>query len=247
MISSILFNKDFPFPHISFSLFLSCIIISIPILFNDILFAFLAANEGLAYPWQYLTSVFAHGPEPPLIIHFIINLLIIIFCVALTEKLIGTWRTFLLLVVASVVLTFIRFETYNFYNGISYFIFAYLPITFAIFIQLFKYHKKQFLSDTTSILSLFTIFTAIVLYPLYFSIIESIFCERNIIHLMSIILGLIFLVMWRKKIIINLKEMNQENVQKKKSNIWDKISRILGYSITTINLLALIVLFAFYY
>src|SRR5210317_1976410 len=116
MISSILFNKNLPFPHISFSLFLSCIIISIPILINDVLYAFLASDVGLAYPWQYLTSVFAHGPEPPLLIHFIINLLIIIFCVALTEKFLGTCRTFLILIVVSIVLTFIRFETYNFYN-----------------------------------------------------------------------------------------------------------------------------------
>jgi len=243
----IVYNKELPFPHISFSLFLSCLIISIPILFNDVLYAFLASNVGLAYPWQYLTSVFAHGPEPPLLIHFVINLLIIIFCVILSEKLLGTWRTFLILVVTGVVLTFIRFETYNFYNGISYFVFAYIPFAFIIVIQQFKNHRKQFLLDIYTILGLCTIFTAIFFYPLYFSIIESFFCERNFIHFMSIILGLMFLLMWRKKIIKNLKEMNQENVKRMKSNIWDKIGRIMGYSITAINLLALILLYMFFY
>ena len=211
------------------------------------MYAFLASDVGLAYPWQYLTSVFAHGPEPPLLIHFIINLLIIIFCVALTEKFLGTCRTFLILIVVSIVLTFIRFETYNFYNGISYFVFAYIPFAFIIFIQQYNNHRKQFLSDIYNILGLFTIFTAIILYPLYFSIIESIFCERNFIHFMSIILGLMFLLIWRKKIINYPKEMRQENVQKRKSNIWDKTSWITGYLITIINLLVLIILLAFFY
>ena len=122
MISKILFSKSLPFSHISFSLFLSCIIISIPILFHKVLYAFLAANAGVAFPWQYLTSVFAHGPEPPLIIHLIINLSIISLFVEPAEKLIGTWRVFVILVVTAIIMTIIRFETLNFYNGISYFI-----------------------------------------------------------------------------------------------------------------------------
>ena len=247
MISKILFNKNLPFPHISLSLFLSSLIISIPVLINEVLYAFLAANVGLAYPWQYLTSVFAHGPEPPLLIHLLINLLIVIFCVVLTEKLLGTWRTFVIIVFISILVTTIRFETYNFNNGVSYFIFAYAPFAFIIFIQQFKNYRNQFPGNTYNILGLLTLFTIFIFYPIYFSTIDSFFCERNILHLISIIFGMIFLLIWRKRFTNNLKEVIRETIQKKNSNIWDRISRIVGYLITGINLLALMVLLIFFY
>ncbi len=243
MISKILFNKYLPFPHISFSIFLSCIIISIPILFNDVLYAFLAANVGLAFPWQYLTSVFAHGPEPPLLIHLFINLLIIIFCVAITEKLLGAWRVFLLLVVTAFVLTFIRFETYNFYNGISSFIFAFAPFTVMI---LFKIFRKQVWGDNYYILTLFVLLAVFILYPIYFSIIDSFLSERNALHLISIIIGVIFFVLWKKRLFSVLTRANEDTFQKGKLTIWDRIGKTLGYLITAINLIVLLVVLIFF-
>ena len=246
MISKNVFNKNLPFPHISLSLLLSCVIISIPILFNNVLYPFLAANVGLAFPWQYLTSVFAHGPEPPLLFHLFINLLIIIFCVAITEKLLGTWRIFLILFVTAFVLTFIRFETYNFYNGISSFIFACAPFTFVVWLKIFKINRKQVWGDIYNILMLFVLFVVFILYPIYFSIIDSFFCDRNALHLISITIGVVFNVLWKKRFFSILTQANEDTFQKGKLTIWDGISRTLGYLITTINLLMLIVVLVFF-
>ena len=93
MTNKLLLDKNLHFPHISLSLLLSCLIISIAILFNDVLYAFLGANAGLAYPWQYLTSVFAHGPEPSIFVHLTLNFLLIIFL--LMMELMSRTRIFL--------------------------------------------------------------------------------------------------------------------------------------------------------
>jgi membrane associated rhomboid family serine protease len=242
----ILYNKNLPFPHISLSLILSSLIISVPILFDDVLYAFLGANVGLAFPWQYLTSVFAHGPELPTIIHLLINLSIIVFCVAITEKLFGAWRVFLILVITISVLTFIRFETYNFYNGISSFIFAFAPFTLVIWLKEFKNQRKQIWSDVYSNLTLFVLFAVFILYPIYFSFLDSIFCERNILHLISTIIGVIFLVLWKKRIFEILTEINKNAVLKGKPIIGDKISRTLIYLITVLNFLVLLIVLIFF-
>lgn len=246
MIYKILFNNKLPFPHISSSLFLSCLIISVPILLDDVLYAFLGANVGLAFPWQYLTSVFAHGPEPPLLIHLIFNLLIIIICIALTEKLIGSWWVFLIFVLTSVNFTIIRFETLNFYNGISIFIFAFAPFTFFVLLIDYKNNGKEVWVNLFNILALFLLFCISVLYPIYFSIIDSIFCQRNLLLMFSIIIGVIFVVLWRKRILNFLVQLSDNTLPIIKQNIWDKICRILGYVITGVNILSLIVVLIFF-
>jgi len=245
MISNIFFNKNLTFPHISFALFLSCTIISIPILFNDVLYAFLAANVGLAFPWQYLTSVFAHGPTPPLIIHLIVNLLAITLCVVLTEKLLGTWRVFVILIISVFVITFIRFETQNFENGVSYFVFAFIPFTFVILVRDFKNLGLQNLRNGYSILTLFLLFIVLIISPIYYSTIDAIFSEINLLHVISILIGIIFLLIWKKRFVNNLSELNQGILQKQKS-VFERICRTLGYLITAINLLVLVVVLIFF-
>ena len=246
MINKILFEKSLPFPHISFSLILSCLIISIPILFNNVLYAFLGANVGLVFPWQYLTSVFAHGPEPPLLIHLFINLLIIIFCVSITEKLLGTWRSFLILVFTATLITLIRFETFNFYNGISTFIFTFAPFALLIWLNDFNNRKKNEWQDYHNIIMLFVLPTIVVIYPIYFSFIDSVLSERNILYFISFIIGAIFLVVWRRRFFATLFKILGNQYEKSETTIWDKLSRIVSYLITGLNFLVLLIVLIYF-
>ena len=246
MIKTILLNRKLPFPHISFSLLLSCLIISLPTIFNDVLYAFLGANVGLAFPWQYLTSVFSHGPEPPLMLHLIINLLIIVFCMALVEKLLGTWRTFLIIVFISAILIVIRFETLNFYNGISSFIFTFTPFAFFILIMEFKNGRKLFWKEILNNMLFLTIVVVFIFYPIYFSLIETFFCERNILHFISLMIGLILFLIWKNRFTELIAAIARKNLQKIKTNIADKTGRILAYMITFINFLILLVVLIFF-
>lgn len=246
MINKILFEKSLPFPHISVSLILSCLIISIPLLISDVLYAYLAANVGLVFPWQYLTSVFAHGPEPPLLIHLFINLLIFIFCVATTEKLLGIWRTFLIIVIVATNLSVIRFETLNFYNGISSFIFCFVP--FAAFVLTTELKKSGSLSwkEIFNNLLFLTLIIVFIFYPIYFTFTESFLSERNILHFISVIIGLIFFLIWKKRFAKQIAMGKQSDFLKIKVTIADKISRILAYLITVINFLILLVVLIFF-
>ena len=115
-----------------------------------------------------------------------------------------------------------------------------------IWIYNFKKHNKKVLSDVYSILTLFVLFAVYILYPIFFSFIDSILCERNMLHFTSIIFGVIFLFFWRKRFSDVLKSVGEDNFQKIKPSIWDRLSRILAYVVTILNLLILLVVLIFF-
>jgi hypothetical protein len=139
------------------------------------------------------------------------------------------------------IITFVRFNTLNFYNGISYFLFAYIPFSFVIILQEFKNNTKYFLKNIYNELTIFVLIAVFILYPIYFSVIDSIFSEKNLQHLISMILGVVFLSLWEKRFYNSLTGVNQNTLQKRKSSRWDQICRTMGYLITVINFLALLI------
>ncbi len=238
MINKILFNKNLPIPHLSFSIILSCLIISIPILFNNVLYAFLAANAGLVFPWQFLTSVFAHGPYPPLIIHLTLNLLTIFIFGVLIERLLGSSRIFVICLIVMFIISYFRYQTQVYDNGISVITPAFAPIAFFITIREIKRDGSKALSDPFIIMSLFLFLLIWIISPVYVSVVDSFIADINLHFLISTFAGILFLFFWKNEINTKLSKID---VNKGHISVFDKIARTLGYLITFINLLALIV------
>lgn len=207
MFKKLYFNTDLPFPHISLVLILCSLVVSIPIYFDQTLYFNLGANYGLHYPFQVIISRFAHGPNPPLILHLLANVLVIAMFGILTERILGTPKTLLLVVLSIIVELIIRYSTNRFGNGISGAAWSFSPFGFYFLILYYRNQRKKFLKDPFAIfLSLLLILIWIVI-TIYTGLKYHWLTGTNIYHAAAVITGILFLKLNNSKFRENFQQI----------------------------------------
>jgi membrane associated rhomboid family serine protease len=107
------------FPHISFSLMLSSVIISVALFLRPSLYTSLGTNLLMTHWWQLITGRFAHGPQPPVLVHLATNLMVFGLFGVLTERAIRAERLLLLALTAISMELLMRYWMDSWGNGIS--------------------------------------------------------------------------------------------------------------------------------
>lgn len=207
MFKKLYFNTDLLFPHLSFVLILCSLIVSIPIYFDQTLYFTLGANYGLDYPYQIIISRFAHGPNPPLILHLLANVLVIAMFGILTERILGTSKTALLAVAAIIVELIIRYSTNRYGNGISGVAWSFSPSGFYFLILYYKNQKVNFSKDTFTFISIMLLILIWIVITIYTGLKYHWLTGTNIYHGAAVITGILFLKLNNSKFKENFEQI----------------------------------------
>lgn len=150
-LSTLIYPRLKNLPPVSTLLALSCLVVSIPLLVSPTLYAILGFNDvPVNNWWQSLTSSFAHGnprstdiaPLP----HLIGNFLVIVLLGALSERILGSGRFFLLTVATLTTHTLWKIW-WGGGNGASGFCWGYVVIVAPIFLWDWQRRRKQVFRD----------------------------------------------------------------------------------------------------
>ncbi len=195
MFKKIFANSDLPFPHTSLVLILCSLVVSIPIYFDQTLYFSLGANYGLHSPFQIIISRFAHGPNPPLLLHLFVNVLVIAMFGILTERILGTPKTLMLVISAIIVELIIRYSTNRFGNGISGAAWAFSPMGFYFVILSFRMKKLNSLKDGFIIFSILLLILIWLFITIYTGVKYHWFTGTNIYHSAAVLTGTFYLLL----------------------------------------------------
>lgn len=205
MISDLLFRKRLGVPYLSLILILSCLIVSIPTYFSPKLYFVFGGNSQPFYPWQnIISSQFEHGSffvetkiqqGLPLLVHLLGNLLVIALFGCISERILGTKKFFILILVAATMNIFVRFIIKSYGNGISGIAWSFAPVILLTIIIFFINHAKKLLHD-------FMLYISIFLFLMMWIII-SVGSEwtTNLFHLIATIVGVLFTFIWKDEIV----------------------------------------------
>lgn len=181
-----------------------CLLVSVPtLLFPDLTAVFRGTDE-ITYFWQPFTAAFEHGFGGfPLVAHLAGNLVLLALCGPRTEKLLGHWRFLLLTGVAIVGGALVILLTPIGYNGASVFIYSYTPVMAYALLQTRESNERTV--QRWGILFLMWVVIAgmmglFVLMGGWDGGIVSAFVFGNALHIVGIVIGVIFTVVWRKRI-----------------------------------------------
>lgn len=203
MLSKLLFKKKLGFPFVSVFLLLSCLLVTLPTYFSLKYYFLFGASATPSYPWQNpITSQLEHGSylgeltgdDIPMLVYLLANVLVILLCGVLTERLLGTSRFLLLSITAGLVsyLLTVIFRMYE--NGASGIAWAYGPFAFIVLVKLFKKDRRRLLKEVLFYVFIILLFLMWVVSSLLAGLSTLLF------HLASTAVGAGFLYLWRADI-----------------------------------------------
>ena len=149
--------------------------------------------------------------------------------------------------VAIAIIFFIRYQKQLFDNGISGISWAFAPLAFVISIKDIKKNGWTAFRDPFLNMSLCLFFLIWLLATAYVSTTYSFFSDINLYHVIATLVGVIFVFIWRGKIDIKLTELNK-NSKNTKSQLsgFDRVARFIGYFITLLNIIIVIIVYVFF-
>lgn len=241
MIIKLYKNPKYGFPLVSFILLITCAIVTLPTAFQNDLYHIFALQSKPFFFWQTFSGVFEHSIFPNWFIwpHFLGNISVIFIFGVIIERLIGSNKMLLLTLfgAASNILFFYicYWGQYTSGSGVSGIVYTYAPIAIFILWQYIKKAKYNYEKD----------------FLLYFLVLEFAFIwgfitamsswdGTNIYHFVATIVGIIFLIVFKKQIAKEIDFMisMDENTQIKQKSKWI-------YLTTAIPLFMIIILFLY--
>ncbi len=189
-------------PPVTMLLALSCLVISIPLLFSEELYAILGHDSWLGNDyWKLITSSFAHGNPRSTILapfpHLLGNVLVIMLLGALIERVLGSGRFFLL--------TLATFTTHTIWkvlygngNGASGFCWGYVVLAAPIFFWEWQKRKKQVFRDPLYVgMVLLSAFMVVGVATVLAIEGLELWNATNQAHAVSVLTALPFVFLWR--------------------------------------------------
>ncbi len=229
------------FPWISFLLVILCSIISLSTWFNNELYNVFCLRNTPFYWWQFFIGNFEHSIYPKWFFwaHYLGNMSVIILPGVLLEKVLGNRRMFTLSFI-SCIANSIAFQlmTENDFatgSGVSGIVWSYAPIALYIIIIIYKGNKYELLKDGLFYGYIFEFF-----FMWIFVTAVSSWKETNIWHMISTVIGFIFLLIWRMPIKKEmLKILTKETGGERKDTAGDIVS--IGFMLILMILSAIII------
>jgi membrane associated rhomboid family serine protease len=201
-------------PPVTMLLALSCLVISIPLLLSQELYAILGYGNELGNDyWKLITSNFAHGNPASTVLaplpHLLGNFFAIILLGALIERVLGSGRFFLLTLATFTTHTVWK-ALYGNGNGASGFCWGYVVLAAPILFWESQTRKKQVFRDPLYVgivlLSAFMVVgVATVLGILGFELWNG----TNQAHVISVLTALPFVFLWRNIMRENWQRLEQ--------------------------------------
>lgn len=207
-------NSKYGFPIVSIILIITCTIVTIPTCFENELYHIFVMQSKPYFFWQIFSGIFEHSIFPSWFIwpHFLGNMSIVILLGILIERLIGSNKMLVLTVLAAIsnVLFFqMRYKgQFNQGSGASGIVYAYAPIALYILIKYIKESKYNYKKDI-----LFYILAAEFIFIWVFITAKSSWSGTNIYHFIATIVGVLFLISFKKQIDQELSSIILENNQ----------------------------------
>lgn len=200
MLKNIYCKKRLGIPWIAFLLFITCSIVSIPTYFNKELFQIFSASTQPIYFWQYFSGNFEHSISPIWFFwaHYLGNMSVIVLFGVFIERVIGSKKMFQLTLTAGIIHS-ISFQIFSHGyctgSGVSGVVWSYAPIALYIIVQIYSYKKKKIFTEPLIYLMIFEF-----IFIWIFITAASKWDGTNRSHLISSIVGIVFLLFNRKSI-----------------------------------------------
>jgi membrane associated rhomboid family serine protease len=214
-LSDLLLKKKLGIPWITLLLFINCTLVSVSCTLFTRLYEVFAARPPKVYPWVVITTVLVHGwTGMGIVIHLGANMVLLLTLGIPLERLMGPSRTFLLLVCGGFL--FMCLAALGGGIGASWLIWPLGPVALVILYNYRKKTGKDVWKDPIFLVMLYALFLMWV-FSVYFFGFIIFFTGREwtgsimirilvgilagvLWHLFPTIVGIIFAVVWRKKI-----------------------------------------------
>ncbi len=201
MLHKIYNNKKYGFPLITFILFITCSIVTIPTYWQNELWYIFSIRSKPFYFWQVFSGVFEHSVFPSWFLwaHFLGNMSMLLVFGILIERHLGSKRMLIISLTAAVV--HVGFFQLRFRgqlssgSGTSGIVYAYAPIAFYILLILYRKYCVD--------LKKYKLFWAILIEFLFcwlFITVMSSWSETNIYHVVATIIGIVFVFIYKNTI-----------------------------------------------
>lgn len=211
MFQAIILQIKRKVPIVSLLLIFSCLISTLPQFFLGENYSYITGQKATLKSFYLFTlSSFTHSPQI-LFNHLIGNLLVFIFFGIVTEIIIGSRRFALISLITFLATTTINYlhSTNNYLgHGASGIIWGYHIFFLYILIILFEYLGKEIFKDRYILIAIFLCLFDIIGIP----ILEVFIMEKGFfanfgqtLHLVSMVVVVPFVLMWRKEIEENVK------------------------------------------
>lgn len=228
MLKDIYYRKRLGIPWIAFLLIATCSIVSIPTYLNNELYQVFSASTRPIYFWQYFSGNFEHCITPKWFFwaHYLGNMSVIIIFGILIERLIGSKKMLILSIAAGVIqsVTFQLFsQGYCTGAGVSGIVWSYAPVALYIIVQIYSYEKKQIFKDKF----LLVLIIEFVFIWIFITAVSE-WDGTNRSHLISTIVGIVFLMFCRKSIKESVEEIHMNNaITRTQKSCADRLAIIL--------------------
>jgi membrane associated rhomboid family serine protease len=210
-LSKMLFQKKAASPYVSLCIAVSCIVVSLPEYFRPDLYQVLAFLPRNPRWWQFLTFQFCHG-EPGSGIGHLLGCLAGLFLFGLPiERILGSSRFFILTCatfLTCLVYNMVLFRDVTWANGASAMVMGYLVFTLPILAWGWRRHNSKLFQILTGIAVAGVILFLLLGLATLLKVIPS--SHANILHAISILVGLPFLVLWYKPLMKNLDRIEKD-------------------------------------
>ena len=237
MIKKIYLNKRIPWVSISY--IIASIIITLAVFYNNDLYYVFAGTKSKYYFWQYFTLLFNHGSyQINTFAHLFVNLALASFFGIYIEKLLSK-KILIIFLFGSLIVFYLGFYLLNdlYGNGASGILYSLSSLTLAIV----WFHKKETIFKKNLFYYIFLvliIFTWIVI-PIGDYYVYKIITSNTLLHFLGITYGIIFFIIYKERILCELKtRLNNNNDKKIK-----KPSKLL-FVILTILLMSIFLIIA---
>lgn len=201
MLVDVYYKKRLDIPFITIVFFITCCIVTVPTYFDNNLYYVFANNSKPIYLWQVFSGAFEHSifNNPPLLIHFLGNMVFLCVLGVLCERVMGNFK-FFLLVISGMVIAPLQLYFTNLTGGISTnagasgIVYTFPPIVLYILLILWEKNKTKLKREKMFYLIL-VLFGGMYIFISIFSPIST-----NSIHLIATIVGALYLMIWHKDI-----------------------------------------------
>lgn len=227
MLSDLYFRRKLGVPYLSLIILTSCLIVTISIKIFPELAQVLGGYKPFNYPWQYFTLVFNHGSDNlSSFLHLFSNSMVILIFGTLTERVLGTKKFFVFTLTSALLFyleTHLVFNDWAGMNGISGIVWGYSVFVLYVLVILIKNHENKLLRDPMfyiTISSLFVIWIVITIVDYYML---GKISYGLIAHIISILIGLLFVFIWRDYIKNRIISICNNNISRKNIALDKKI------------------------
>jgi len=194
---------------VTISFLILCVLVSVPSVFSTNYFEVFNSELPHEYWWQQITMPFQHGAKgAPLAIlgHLALNMILLVACGVLAEKMLGSARMLALTIATWLVFYFTQKLSGIWINGSSGIIWAYTPFLLQVInwgktderFEHYAERSKRLLVVMWGIVTVLMGFLPLLFNPNH-SLLDTFFFG-NLFHFSATMTGFVFFLVWRNSL-----------------------------------------------